>query len=210
MIWIYWLAPANYCAYGSESSHPFLHPSRIITSTPTPSSPFALLFLEIASPLHVSLPSLRNPTGWPLRLSPIVFHLPFDSARPLSAPVRYVFQRSRHPRLISLNLFPSLRVCVRPRCDLGDISTVTPVTVRRGEHRPPRATQGTEVLLICERNARTNGGEGGLSLTHSLSFENTALYGECVFHWVCEGRQKKKRTRRREARMKEHLITWQT
>ena len=149
-------------------------------------------------PLCSSLPgnrlapscSLRNPTGWPPaplphpRPSSLGFHAT------LVGPVRYVFQLSRHPRLISLNLSP---VSPCPRGDLGDISTVTPVTVHRGEHRPPRATRGTEVLLICGCNAHTNGGEWGLSLTYSLLFENTALCGECVFHWVCKGRGKKKK-----------------
>lgn len=88
-----------------------------------------------------------------------------------------------------------MSACV-PRCDLGDISTVTPVTLHRRGHCPPCTTQGTEVSLMCECNAHTNGrgGGGGFSLTYSLLFENTALCGECVFHWVCKSREKKDET----------------
>lgn len=35
---------------------------------------------------------------------------------------------------------------------------------------------------------------GGFSLMYSLLFENTALCGECVFHWVCKSRKKKDET----------------
>lgn len=41
-------------------------------------------------------------------------------------------------------------------------------------------------------NAHTNG--RGFSLMCSLLFENTALYGEWVFHWVCKSRGKKDET----------------
>lgn len=86
--------------------------------------------------------SLCNPTVWPftpfLRLPQPFPSFPYDPRRFPSV--------SLTSHQISLNLFPSLHVCTRPFCDLGDISAVTPVTSRRRGALPsdaqPRKVRG--------------------------------------------------------------------
>ena len=117
-----------------DLSHPFLPsgPLRLTRST----SPFS----------HFVIPPSDLPSLPHLRL-----HSTLPSTAPLSAsntPPAPPAPPARDPHLISLNLFPSLHIGTLPRCDLGDISTVTPVMLHRGKHCPPCVTQGTDVPLV--------------------------------------------------------------
>lgn len=145
------------CHFSILSPCCFINPSHLAAL----SRLIGLLCLETASPLCVSITHFAIPLSDPTPL-PSFPSIPRDP----------LFPPRRNPHLISLNLFPSLRVSVRPRCDPGDISTVTPVTLHRGGHCPPCTTQRTEVPLIWECNAHTDrgggvgGGSGGVSAFH--------------------------------------------
>lgn len=199
---------ANYCAFGLESvnflpwlsplavSPPFLSHDIDLSHLPTSSSRLAFSAWKPRLTPSCLLSSLCNPTFWPYT-SPPSFP-PFHTT--LDGPFRYLFPPSRNPHLISLNLFPSLHVGVRSPLWSGWHFDSHACHITQREALP--SMHDPEVPLMCERNAHTNG--RGFSLMCSLLFENVALYGEWVFHWVCKSRKVS------EARMKEHLITWQT
>lgn len=171
----------------------------------TPFNPtlhLALHCLQTISPLHVSFPHFVIPLSDPAPLP----HLLPSLRMTLDGRLLYLFPLSCYHHLISVNLFLSLRVSVCPCCDPCDISTVTPVTLHGGGHCPPYTTHGTEVLLMCECNAHTNGGGGGFSLMYNLLFENTALCG-CVCVSLSMQEQKKNETERSEIERASNYMT---
>lgn len=99
-----------------------------------------------SSPLACSclLSSFCKLTVWPWT-SPLSFPR-FQMT--LDGPFQHLYPPSCNPHLIPPNLFyPSTSACA-PRCDLCDISTVTPVTLHRGRHCPPCRIQGREAPLM--------------------------------------------------------------
>lgn len=140
---------ANYSACGLESVN-FLPRLSAFADSP----PFLYHYNDLSHPflpsglLHLTLSrlllSLCKSHCRTLLLSSIFAFIPHYTWQPPFG----IQPQPHNPHLVSLNLFPSLHVGAIPRCDLGDISTVTPVMLHRGKHCPPCVTQGTEVPLV--------------------------------------------------------------
>lgn len=139
--------------------------------------------LQTISPLHVSFHRFIIPLSDPAPLPHLLPTHP-PSRMTLDGRLLYLFPLACYHHLISVNLFLSLRVSVRPCCDPCDISTVTPVTLHRGGHCPLYTTHGTEVLLMRECNAHTN--ECKICC---LRIQLCVVV--CVFHWLFKSRKKR-------------------